>query len=145
MIGVTKYFYTISVILFLFTQKRIEAQQIVQFNSGDGLMNGTINVFAKDSLGYMWIGTDQGLNRYSGTEFKNYLLKKRGPSKVKGVSDMINLNGDLYVISSNGSLFKYHYDLDRFEELFSDDREMFLSIASSLPKIVYVFPLPVCP
>lgn len=105
------------------------AQQIVHLDSKNGLINGTINVFEKDSLGYIWIGTDEGINRYSGVEFKNYNLEKYSQTKDEGIVDIINLKGDLYAIGSSGSLFKYHYDLDRFEKILSLQNKRFLSLA----------------
>ena len=106
----------------------INAQQIVHLDSKNGLINGTINAFEKDSLGYVWIGTDQGINKYSGVEFKNYNLEKFSQTKGEGIMDIINLEGDLYTISSSGSLFKYHYDLDRFEKILSIQNKRFLSL-----------------
>ena len=38
----------------------------------DGLTQGTINVVYQDSEGYIWIGTQDGLNRYNGYDFKEF-------------------------------------------------------------------------
>lgn len=38
----------------------------------DGLSNNSINCFIQDKAGYIWIGTDNGLNRYDGYAFKVY-------------------------------------------------------------------------
>ncbi len=114
--------------LFFISSKVIYAQQIIHLDGSDGLINGTINTFEKDSLGYMWIGTDQGLNRYSGSEFKNYDLTKVDQVRQKGIIDLLNLNGDLYAINSESSLFKYNYESDRFEELYTHNKERIFSL-----------------
>ena len=106
------------------------AQQIKHLNTNNGLINGTINAFEKDSLGYIWVGTNQGLNRYSGVEFKTYTLGKFKKRSGNGIADMINLNGDLYAIGSDGFLFKYLYELDRFETILSLKDKRFLSMTS---------------
>lgn len=36
----------------------------------DGLSQSTIKTIYQDSKGYIWIGTEDGLNRYNGYEFK---------------------------------------------------------------------------
>ncbi len=38
----------------------------------EGLSNMNITSFAQDDLGYMWIGTRRGLNRYDGYEFTHF-------------------------------------------------------------------------
>lgn len=38
----------------------------------DGLSQSLAEYIYQDSLGYIWIGTNDGLNRYNGNEFKVY-------------------------------------------------------------------------
>lgn len=106
------------------------AQQIKHLNTNNGLINGTINAFEKDSLGYVWVGTNQGLNRYSGVEFKTYNLGKLRKIRGNGIADIINLNGHLYMISTDGFLFKYSYDFDRLETILSQNDKHFLSLTN---------------
>lgn len=42
------------------------------FNSIDGLISNEITCFIQDDLGFIWIGTANGLCRYDGYEFKSY-------------------------------------------------------------------------
>ena len=39
----------------------------------DGLSNNQVRAILKDSQGFMWFGTDRGLTRYDGTNFKIFL------------------------------------------------------------------------
>ena len=103
-------------------------QKIKRLNSEQGLANGTINVFEKDSLGYLWIATNKGINRYSGIEFKNYNLDYLISAKSNNFSSIINVNGELYLLNSGGSLLKYLYDYDSFEEVLYLENKVFLSI-----------------
>lgn len=105
------------------------SQLVKQLDTKEGLINGTINVFEKDSLGFFWIGSEKGLNRYSGVEFKNYDLKSITSVEGSGVIDILKLNGVLYMISLNGHLIKYDYEYDRFEALLHIDKKRFLSMA----------------
>ena len=41
-------------------------------NIEDGLSQSLAEYIYQDSFGYMWIGTNDGLNRYNGNEFKVY-------------------------------------------------------------------------
>ena len=59
------------------------AQQQAYFNNlteKDGLSNNRVTCFFEDKTGYMWIGTESGLNLYNGNSWKVYkpsLLKKK--------------------------------------------------------------------
>lgn len=49
----------------------------------DGLSQGSVSSITQDSNGYMWIGTDDGLNRYNGNKFEVY---KADPNKKNYIS-----------------------------------------------------------
>lgn len=42
------------------------------FSIDDGLSQNTINIIKEDNEGFLWIGTDDGLNKYDGLEYKIY-------------------------------------------------------------------------
>ena len=106
------------------------AQQIKQLKLSDSFTGGTVNAFEKDSLGYLWVGTEQGLSKYSGASFKTYTLNKGNLTEEIGVIDMINHMGKLYMINPEGSLFKYNYKYDKIELIATLENKRFLSIAS---------------
>jgi len=54
----------------------------------DGLSNNWINCIAQDKTGYIWIGTQDGLNRYDGRNFKIYRHNPKNSNSIPG--NMIN-------------------------------------------------------
>ncbi|MBL7743640.1 MAG: histidine kinase [Chitinophagaceae bacterium] len=63
------------------------AQQQAHFNNlteKDGLSNNRVTCFYKDKAGYLWIGTESGLNRYNGNNWKIY---KPSPRKKNYLSN----------------------------------------------------------
>ena len=42
----------------------------------DGLSQSTVETIFQDSKGYIWFGTNDGLDRYNGYEFKHYKFDK---------------------------------------------------------------------
>lgn len=49
---------------------RAENQSFKHFTVEDGLSQGSVNVLLQDHRGYIWIGTQDGLNRFDGITFK---------------------------------------------------------------------------
>ena len=50
-----------------------EQYKFMHTDVNDGLSNNQVRAIFKDSRGFMWFGTDRGLNRFDGTNYKIYL------------------------------------------------------------------------
>ena len=48
----------------------LTGQQISHLGPFEGIGNGAVRAFAKDSI--FWISTSMGLNKFSGSSFKSY-------------------------------------------------------------------------
>ncbi|WP_418222840.1 ligand-binding sensor domain-containing protein [Clostridium isatidis] len=55
-----------------------------RLTSEDGLSQTTVEYMFQDSRGYIWIGTDDGLKRYNGSEFKVYKYREDSPDSITG-------------------------------------------------------------
>src|SRR6056297_1666016 len=59
----------------LFTESQILSQQHFRtYTVNDGLSSNSVLTIGMDSIGYLWVGTFYGLNRFDGQEFKQYFL-----------------------------------------------------------------------
>ena len=87
-----------------------EEIQFENLSVEDGLEQEYVLCILKDSKGFMWLGTEDGLNRYDGKEFKVY---KHNPADSNSLS--INhvqaiyedKNGNLWIGTYGGGLDKY--------------------------------------
>lgn len=76
----------------------------------DGLSYSFVTCFTQDSTGFIWIGTENGLNRYDGYNFTTY---KHNPYDTIGISDNIitalcvDRFGFLWIGTGNGGLNRY--------------------------------------
>ncbi len=63
-------FFLISQIVF--SQIQLEDLSFQHLTINEGLSQNTVLAIAQDSIGYIWFGTRDGLNRYDGYSFKQY-------------------------------------------------------------------------
>jgi ligand-binding sensor domain-containing protein len=52
------------------------------FYTSERLSSNQITQICQDKEGYIWIGTEYGLNKYDGYRFTNYLHDKENPNSV---------------------------------------------------------------
>lgn len=71
----------------------------------DGLSNNQVNAILKDSRGFLWFGTQSGLDRYDGFRFHNYFFDNNNPTALPNNSvDQImeDADGTLWIHTSLG-------------------------------------------
>jgi two-component system, sensor histidine kinase ChiS len=78
----------------------------------DGLSQSTVRAIFQDTHGFMWFGTDDGLNRYDGYTFTIY---KHDPENPASLSD--NSINTIYQDSFGDLWFGTASGLDRFQPL----------------------------
>ena len=78
----------IALILFLIYGIRAGAQlnvnNLTQYTEKDGLPGSEVNRVLVDKLGYVWVGTINGIARYDGYEFKRFYNDPNDPASIKG-------------------------------------------------------------
>ncbi|MBS0010017.1 MAG: hypothetical protein KFF49_01310, partial [Bacteroidales bacterium] len=82
---------------------------ITYFTTEDGLSSNIINCIAKDSRGFIWVGTDNGLNRFDGYTFSPLRLPSGAPhllSRLKVLYVYEDKETILWIGTSDG-LFRY--------------------------------------
>jgi ligand-binding sensor domain-containing protein/signal transduction histidine kinase len=71
------------------------------YTMSDGLAHDRVNRIVRDSRGFMWFCTSEGLSRFDGYEFKNYTQDDGLPHR--GVSDFLETrSGNLWIATGDG-------------------------------------------
>lgn len=82
----------------------------------DGLSNNKVNCVLQDKTGFIWFGTEDGLNRFDGFEFKVFRLSSEKNSIVS--KDIWSLyedeDGNIWIGSKNGDVIKLDYLTQKF-------------------------------
>ena len=91
-------------------------------NVSDGLSQGSVICSFQDSQGFLWFGTQYGLNRYDGYNFKVYLNNPSDTSSITSnyiISIAEDNAGDLWIATSLG-LNKYDRRRQLFQQFVND-------------------------
>ena len=121
----TKKFLLILIILLLLSVSSF-AQSKISFNHltvENGLSQSSVTCILQDRNGFMWFGTQDGLNRYDGYSFKTF---KNDPSDPNSLTDNFIFTiykdpaGTLYVETQNGFFQRYNPKTESFTVLKKD-------------------------
>jgi signal transduction histidine kinase/ligand-binding sensor domain-containing protein len=86
--------------------------------SENGLSQNTVTCIGQDSLGFMWFGTFNGLNRYDGYDFKIYKSIPEKPNSLT-INRPLNIctdsRGGLWIRTIDSIVHKYNYATDDFK------------------------------
>ncbi len=86
----------------------------------DGLSSSDANCIIQDKIGFIWIGTDNGLNRFDGSDFKVYRNNQNNPNSISDNSIWSlyeDRSGNIWVGTKGGVLNKYIPAFDKFERI----------------------------
>ena len=113
----------------------VSAKEQINFKNitiEEGLTQGTVEALFQDSKGYIWIGTNDGLNRYNGYQFKTYRVEEDNKNSLVNnyILDIKEDNeGNIWVATANG-LSKIHSDGQTITNYLDNNEEGNLSHAN---------------
>lgn len=87
-------------------------------NINDGLSQASVYAICQDSLGYMWFGTLDGLNKYDGYCYRKYRYNHKDTNSISdNITSVLYIDHDkdLWVGTFSKGLCKYSYTQDNFE------------------------------
>lgn len=106
------------------------------YNVENGLLSNSIRAILQDNQGYIWIGTNKGLNRYDGKNFV-YYQKKNKEKHCLGENRIMSLyetsEGTIWVGTFSG-IYIYNHKTDIFY-LFEQQTEDGIKIESPINSI----------
>ena len=80
----------------------------------DGLSNNFISGMVQDSLGYIWVATSKGLNRFDGRFFTSYYTGSTDLSLPGNAIGQLKIQGEDIIGSTNAGAFSYNTTTHRF-------------------------------
>lgn len=106
--------YRLTILVILMLPLTIFSQSIKfkHLSADDGLSQNTIHTIIQDDLGFIWFGTNDGLNRYDGLNFKQFKNDKNDSLSISNneiTCSYLDSRGVLWFGTSGGGLNKYNY------------------------------------
>lgn len=100
-----------------------QGQSRIRFESltiDNGLSQSSVNCMIQDNRGFMWFGTEDGLNRFDGNSFLTF--KKREPDSLTVRDNWINAfctdaSGYLWMTTEEGCLSRYDPTCESFRHV----------------------------
>lgn len=78
-------------------------RELISLNASDGLSDLLVNSIYQDSAGYLWFGTEIGLDRYDGNQIKSFQFPDDNSGQKKRVNAITELcANELYVGNQQG-------------------------------------------
>ncbi len=105
----------ITFILLSFSLAGFAQVQFVHLDIDDGLSQNSVTSLIQDSQGFMWFGTEHGLNRYDGYEFKKYSSRSdQGGLLGDQIWSIFEDSNEVMYIGTDQGLCIYDRSEDRF-------------------------------
>lgn len=111
--------------LLTYTSQAQSPFSIRHLTTSHGLTQGSCYYIKKDSRGFVWISSQNGLNRFDGARFTNYLFDEQdsttiGKGEVRGIVEAPS--GDLWV-GTEECLNQYVRRTDTFRRIYATDAQ----------------------
>src|SRR5215470_15272516 len=84
---------------------RAEQLPIRTYTTSDGLPADNVNRIVRDSRGFLWFCTEEGLSRFDGYKFTNYTTDQGLPHRW--VSDVLETHNGDYLVATGGGVCRF--------------------------------------
>lgn len=113
----------IAAIWLALTVGRAERPPIHHYTTADGLPNNAIHRILRDSKGFLWFCTGEGLSRFDNYRFKSYGVEEGLPDR--DVRDIVETRDGAFMIGTMRGLCRFRPARQEFAKPFSNRFEVF--------------------
>src|SRR5262249_44299214 len=103
---VRKTILTVSLVLAASSPAAAERLQLKIYTTADGLAHNNVQRIVRDSQGFLWFCTFEGLSRFDGYGFTNYGLEHGLPSQV--INDLLETREGEYWVATGAGLCRFN-------------------------------------
>jgi hypothetical protein len=94
------------IFLFVFAPDvRAKRLPVKIYTSADGLGSSFVDYIMRDSRGFMWFCTRNGLSRFDGARFVTYQIGKESPPGIESIHET---RDGMYWITTTGGIYRFN-------------------------------------
>src|SRR5262249_47949944 len=97
---------TLCWLLLAVSSARAEQLPIKIYTTADGLAQDSINRIVRDSRGFLWFCTREGLSRFDGYQFTSYTTDQGLPHNW--VNDLLETRGGAYWVATGAGVCRFN-------------------------------------
>lgn len=100
---------------------KLHPQSFNNIGLEDGLSNLSVSSFCEDDLGYIWVGTARGIDRFDGNSFEHFFFNEKDSSSLYNdfITSLVVKDKQLFIGTNNG-LNKYDIEKERMQRVESN-------------------------
>ena len=101
------------------------------YTSND-MSSSLIRCIIQDKYGFIWVGTNYGLNRFDGYKFSTYLCNPADTTTIQD-NDIVKLypySKEFLFVATNRGLYKYSYLTNRFQHIVLEKKDEKIRVSS---------------
>ena len=98
--------WAIAFVIALSGNAKPEQLPIKTYTTADGLAHNVVNRIVRDSRGFLWFCTREGLSRFDGYGFSNYGLEHGLPSAI--INDLLETREGVYWVATAGGMCRFN-------------------------------------
>ena len=101
------------------------------YTSND-LSSSLIRCIIQDKYGFIWVGTNYGLNRFDGYNFSTYLCNPADTTTIQdnGIVQLYPYSKEFLFVATNRGLYKYSYLTNSFQHIVLEKKDEKIRVSS---------------
>lgn len=132
----------ISLLVFLFISSIIYGQenksiQITGLGQEQGLLQLNVQALTLDQYGFLWVGTEDGLHRFNGYEFKPYVSNPKDSTSIADdhIRGLLAVEDTLWIATNSKGIVGFEITKNRFFNLLDNKNDKNLEVAYKILKL----------
>lgn len=103
-----------------------------RFYTSNDLSSSLIRCIIQDKYGFIWVGTNYGLNRFDGYNFSTYLCNPADTTTIQdnGIVQLYPYSKEFLFVATNRGLYKYSYLTNSFQHIVLEKKDEKIRVSS---------------